>query len=127
MADIKVHLTVAGEDAFYYPDLMLACDPRDRARYYRERPCLIVEVLSNATERIDRREKLLAYNRIDSLQEYLMLSQNEPLAALHRRRDDWHACRIREGSVPIECLDTALDIDTTYADLPLVESSRSGP
>ncbi len=76
MADMKVHLTVAGEDAFYYPDLMLACGPRDRARYYQERPCLIVEVLSEATERIDR----LAYSRIDSLQEYLMLSQNEPLA-----------------------------------------------
>lgn len=29
MADMKVHLSVAGEDAFYYPDLMLACDPTD--------------------------------------------------------------------------------------------------
>lgn len=127
MADMKVHLTVAGEDAFYYPDLMFACDPHDRARYYRERPCLIVEVLSEATERIDRREKLLAYSRINSLQEYLLLAQNEPLAELHRRRDDWHAYRVREGLVPIECLDTALDIDTIYADLPPAESARSGP
>ncbi|MDN5849558.1 MAG: Uma2 family endonuclease [Nitrococcus sp.] len=121
MADMKVHLTVAGEDAFYYPDVMLACDPHDRARYYREHPCLIVEVLSDATERIDRREKLLAYSRIDSLQEYLLLSQIEPLAELHRRRDDRHAQRIREGSVRIECLDTALDIDSIYEGVPPFE------
>ncbi|MDN5872137.1 MAG: Uma2 family endonuclease [Nitrococcus sp.] len=126
MADMKLHLTVAGEDAFYYPDLMLTCDPHHRARYYREHPCLIVEVLSDATERIDRREKLLAYSRIESLQEYLLLAQNEPLAELHRRRDDWHAQRIHEGSVPIECLDTALDIDTIYEGLPPIEASRLG-
>jgi hypothetical protein len=34
---------------------MMACDPADTATYYRTRPRLIVEVLSDSTERIDRR------------------------------------------------------------------------
>lgn len=38
MAGMKVRLQVAGEDSYYYPDLMLSCDVQDRATYYREKP-----------------------------------------------------------------------------------------
>ncbi len=58
--DMKVHIRSGGDEFFYYPDLLLSCDPDGRAEYYREKPCLLVEVLSEATERIDRREKLYA-------------------------------------------------------------------
>ncbi len=118
MSDMKVRLNVAGEDAFYYPDLVLASDPQDRERYYRSRPCLIVEVLSEATARIDRREKLLAYTGIDSLQEYLLLAQDRPEAELHRRQDGWRALRFTEGSIPITCLDTEIPLAATYEDVP---------
>ena len=106
MSDMKVRLRVASDDAFYYPDLMLACDPEDRATYYRTRPCLIVEVLSDTTQRIDRREKLLAYTSIDSLQEYLLLSQNGVEATLHRRVDGWRGQTATTGDVrlPVKSL-----------------------
>ncbi len=50
-----------------------------------------MEVLSESTERIDldRREKLFAYTGIDSLQSYLLLSQDRVQAELHRRADNW--------------------------------------
>jgi len=38
VADMKLRLTFAGQDIFYYPDLMVCCDPDDRAVYYRTRP-----------------------------------------------------------------------------------------
>src|SRR5262245_26554542 len=38
MADMKVKIPSRFADAFYYPDVMVACDPADNARYYRERP-----------------------------------------------------------------------------------------
>jgi len=69
---MKLRIEAAGQTAFYYPDLLLSCDPDDRETYFRRRPCLIVEVLSEATERIDRREKLYAYTQIPSLQEYVL-------------------------------------------------------
>ncbi len=40
-------------------------------------PCLIFEVLSPGTEVSDRREKLVNYQTIGSLQEYVMVSQDE--------------------------------------------------
>ncbi len=119
MSDMKVRLRVASDDAFYYPDLVLACDPDDRAVYYRTRPCLIVEVLSETTERIDRREKLLAYTSIDSLQEYVLLSQNRVEAELHRRADGWRGQVVTAGDVRFQRLDVAVPLATIYEDVPM--------
>lgn len=119
MSDMKVRLRFMNEDAFYYPDLLLACDPSDRAPLYRAHPCLIVEVMSESTERIDRREKFLAYTGIDSLQEYLLLAQDSVEATLHRRADDWRAQRVTEGEVTLACLNVAVPLATIYEDVPL--------
>jgi hypothetical protein len=33
MADMKVYLKIAGEDVFYYPDLLVSCNPEDNEKY----------------------------------------------------------------------------------------------
>lgn len=120
MADMKVRLQVAGEDAFYYPDLMVACDPADDHPYYRTAPCLLLEVLSRSTRRIDEREKLFAYTTIPALREYLVVDQDEPRVTVHYRGPEgWTTSTVAgEGAVDIECLETRLDLATLYADLP---------
>src|SRR5438309_6507916 len=30
MSDVKVRVEIAGEETFYYPDVMVGCDPRDK-------------------------------------------------------------------------------------------------
>ncbi len=85
VADVKLHLKEVGVEIFYYPDLMVCCDPDDRDPYYRTRPCLIVEVLSSGTARTDRQEKLFAYKRLESVQGYLLLEQERMGAILHSR------------------------------------------
>ena len=55
ISDMK--LRVEPSDAYYYPDVMVTCDPTDNESLYKRSPCLIVEVLSPTTESIDRREK----------------------------------------------------------------------
>lgn len=40
-------------------------------------PLLLVEVLSSRTERVDRIEKRMAYQSLPSVQEYLLISQDE--------------------------------------------------
>ncbi len=119
MADMKVRLTVAGDTVFYYPDLMLVCDPEDRATYYRTRPCLIVEVLSRATQRIDRREKLLAYTAMESFQEYVLLSQDRPEAEIHRRDNGWRAEHLSEGELTVACLKVGVPLHVIYDEVPL--------
>jgi Uma2 family endonuclease len=89
MSDVKLRLAIAGKEIFYYPDLMVCCDPTDRAAYYRSKPCLIVEILSASTTRIDCQEKLFAYIQIESLQAYLIVSQETLQATLHRHQDEW--------------------------------------
>lgn len=122
VADMKLRIRAAGETAFYYPDLLLSCDPQDRETYFRSRPCLIVEVLSEATERIDRREKLFAYTQIPSLREYLLLSRNRIEAILHRREPDgWNTLWIDAGAVPFGCLDIEVPLDVIFEDVPLSE------
>jgi len=119
-SDMKLRIEAAGQTAFYYPDLLLSCDPDDRETYFRRRPCLIVEVLSEATERIDRREKLYAYTQIPSLQEYVLLPQDRIEAELHRREPDgWQTLHFYTGAVPFGCLGIAVPLDTIYEDVPL--------
>jgi len=94
MNDMKVRLALMREDYFYYPDVMVASLPADNARYWREQPKLIVEVLSESTERIDSREKLFAYRNIEALEEYVLLAQDRREATVYRRADGWGACRL---------------------------------
>src|SRR5215210_9413337 len=73
MSDMKVRVA---PDLFYYPDVVVACDPAGGDPYVRAEPRLVVEVLSPSTERTDRREKLAAYQSCPSLQEYALVSQD---------------------------------------------------
>ncbi|CAL1241069.1 Uma2 family endonuclease [Candidatus Methylocalor cossyra] len=88
-ADVKLHIPYHREDLFYYPDLMVCCDPTDSHSHYRERPCLVVEVLSESTRSIDTREKFIAYTQIASLEGYLILDQDRIEATLRRRETGW--------------------------------------
>ncbi len=74
-ADMKLKID---EQTSYYPDVMVICDDGDDHAYYKKNPCLIIEVLSDSTEAIDRGEKFYAYRKISSLQAYVLV--NRPLA-----------------------------------------------
>ncbi|MGB5831339.1 MAG: Uma2 family endonuclease [Thiohalocapsa sp.] len=115
--DMKVRLSISRQDIFYYPDLLVSCDPADRETYYRSKPGLIIEVLSESTERIDRRGKLFAYQTIPSLQEYLLVSQDQRELQIHRRADGWAPECITEDSVQLNCLSFDLPLDIAYEDV----------
>jgi Uma2 family endonuclease len=83
MADMKVRIAAA--DVFYYPDVFVSCHASDRKPYFKEHPCLIVEVLSETTEGTDRREKFLTYELLESLKEYVLVRQNRRELEVFRR------------------------------------------
>lgn len=94
MADLKVRLSVNDEDYFYYPDIMVACQPSDNASHFRTEPSVLVEVMSPSTERVDRREKLFAYRTLDSLREYVLIGQDTPeVVAYVRNGQTWSTQR----------------------------------
>jgi Uma2 family endonuclease len=84
-SDFKVRLKSNLDDVFYYPDLVVACGRPGMQDYYVNDPKMIVEVLSPSTEGIDRREKLINYLRIASLEEYILVAQDKSEVTLYRR------------------------------------------
>jgi Uma2 family endonuclease len=82
---VRLHVQTAEGTDLYYPDVIVCCDPTDNAERHRERPTLIAEVESRSTRRADRREKLIAYSSIQSVQEYLIVQQWRGFLEIRRR------------------------------------------
>lgn len=71
---------------YYYPDAFVTCDPRDRAdRYIKRYPKLIAEVLSPSTQTFDGGEKFMDYQKLESLEEYILISQESQRVECRRR------------------------------------------
>ena len=79
-------------DLYAYPDLMIVCG---EARFHDDKgdvllnPTVIFEVLSPSTEKYDRGEKSLRYRtHIESLQDYVLVSQDKAQVEHHHRESD---------------------------------------
>jgi len=117
VSDMKVHIKHKKGEYFYYPDIMVGCEPKDNHKYYLEQPLLIIEVLSESTKTIDRREKLLAYQTISSLKEYVIVSQAEILVEIYRRDDQnkwWKTDFVGEEIVELKSVDLSLQMSQIY-------------
>ncbi|CAA6823713.1 MAG: Uma2 family endonuclease, partial [uncultured Thiotrichaceae bacterium] len=118
-SDIKVRATHF--KSYFYPDVVVGCDDDDADDYYLEKPCLIVEVLSDSTEKRDRREKLLAYMNIPSLQAYLLVAQDRPEVELYYREaaGNWwvQVFENPEDEVMLPCVDRAVTLTEIYEDV----------
>ena len=113
--DLKVRIQTATDERFYYPDIQVTC-AEEAASHYNRSPCLIVEVLSPHTERIDRTEKRAAYKLIDSLQEYILISQETHQVEIHRRADGWHTEYLGDGDVlDLTSIGIEVPVATIYA------------
>ncbi|HET7626389.1 MAG TPA: Uma2 family endonuclease [Verrucomicrobiae bacterium] len=116
MSDVKLRLRISEEDVFYYPDVMVACDPSDAERYFKRRPQVLIEVLSPETESIDRREKFLSYIQIETLSEYILVAQNKMEATVFRRSNKWEPEILNRADevLRIESLNFALPLNLIY-------------
>ncbi len=81
--DIKVRVT---SKVYYYPDVLVSCEENPEDAHFRNSPILIIEVTSPSTKHIDRREKLLFYQQMPSVQEYAVIDQHKIHIELHRRQ-----------------------------------------
>ncbi len=115
MSDMRLRIRFDKTRLYYYPDILVSCDPDDRDRLHREKPILLIEVLSPSTERVDRHEKFMAYTRLLSLQEYVLADQDIPKIEVFRRSQAWEletylpGTRFRLDSVGLD-----LAVDDVY-------------
>jgi len=115
ISDMKVKIKVQKANIFYYPDIFVSCEANHRERYFKTSPNLIVEVLSNSTKTTDKREKRLNYQNIESLQEYVLVSQDEIKVEVYRKNS--------EGNWLMETLgkDDKLRLDSVGLTLTMAE------
>jgi Uma2 family endonuclease len=116
MSDMKVRV---GDD-FYYPDVVVSCAAPPGPFYFITDPLLVVEVLSESTERTDRHEKRLAYQRLPGLKEYVLVAQDRMQAEVYRRTggDDWEIERFDERDhLRLESVDLTVPMAEIYQDV----------
>lgn len=83
ISDAKV-MTNSGK--YYYPDLVITCDDRDRfARDFLQYPTVIIEVLSPTTEARDRGIKQQNYMLMETLQTYILVTSDRPRIEIYQR------------------------------------------
>ncbi len=112
-------------DKYYYPDIIVACGEarfEDNVFDTLLNPTLIIEILSESTAEKDRKEKMDAYETLDSLTDYVLISQTEPRIEHYARLPEggWHY-RIARG------LDAVLALPNIGARLELAKVYRRVP
>ena len=116
MSGIRVNFDLRSDEYFYYPDVLVTCDKRDTHERFVHNPKLIIEVLSESTERVDKREKFFAYTGIPSLDEYLLVSQVCQEVTIFRRAQNWKAETIAgvKAKLTLEALRVTLPLAAIY-------------
>jgi Uma2 family endonuclease len=118
-SDMKVGVLTATDDIFYYPDVQVSCEKNGNEHYNAE-PKLIIEVLSDSTERKDRVEKFYTYRKLASLEEYVLVAQDCLRVEIYRRRNGWDLELLGEGkSFQLESVELNLTVADVYQDVEL--------
>lgn len=122
ISDMKLHVDAAA--AYFYPDVFVTCDERDRAgdaATVKRHAALVVEVLSESTASYDRGRKFELYRRIATLTEVLFVTPDRRQVDLFRRNpgDDSWTLFPRSGHdvLQLASLDLQLPLDSVYDDV----------
>lgn len=116
---VRVRIRATGRAT--YPDLSVVCGRLERDGDDADalvNPVALFEVLSDSTEASDRGDKWAHYQRIDSLQEYVLISQREPRVEVFRREGaHWTYEDARAGQrVRLASVGSELAVDELFAD-----------
>ena len=86
-------------------------------------PTVIVEVLSDSTERWDRVGKFARYRQVNSLREYVLVAQDEMTIEWYTRRDDgewvYRVATGLEGTIQLLSCDVTLNLAEIYNKIDL--------
>jgi Uma2 family endonuclease len=111
-SDLRVKVNATG--LYTYPDMVVVCDEpqfEDEVMDTLLNPRVVVEVLSDSTEKYDRGIKFGHYRQVPSIQEYVLVAQDRPLLERYVRQADgsWVLTAFNDmtlvfafGSIPVQ-------------------------
>jgi Uma2 family endonuclease len=121
--DSNLRVQVPRKVLYTYPDVSVICgqsdpDENDPAGDTVTNPRLIVEVLSDSTEAYDRGKKFDGYRELESLQEYVLVSQEAPRVETFFRQPDgtWLLTPVSglNASVRLRSIETEVALAAIY-------------
>lgn len=122
-SDLKIR--VSNSKRFFYPDVSVVCGANEFADDQQDvilNPTLIVEVSSESTAAFDRGKKFLSYQQIGSLQEYLLVAQDEILVEAYARQgnDTWLYTKVAgpDGILSLPSVECKLALKDVYDKVP---------
>ena len=136
-SDMRVKVSRTG--LYTYPDVLVLCGPpefEDNERDTLLNPRVVIEVLSYSTEKYDRGAKFRHYQQVPSLQEYVLVSQDEPVVEHFARRPDgtWVLTtaagldgELTLATVPARVPLAAVYAGVTFPDHPSGPPDNAGP
>lgn len=117
-SDMKVH--VPSSEGYVYPDLSVVCGEPEFVGDGQDviaNPRLVVEVLSDSTERFDRGDKFAGYRSLPSVIDYLLVAQTRARIEHYERQVDgnWLLREFGPGArLRLRSVEGELDVDDIY-------------
>lgn len=108
-------------EKYTYPDIVVACDKVEFAEEELDsllNPVVIIEILSDTTESYDRGLKFTHYRLIESLQEYILISQYHCQVEKFKRDNDKQGIWFYSS---VEDINSSIKIDSINCELALSE------
>jgi Uma2 family endonuclease len=119
-SDMRVKINKINK--YTYPDVVVACGEEQFEDEHGDtllNPVLIIEILSDSTEAYDRGKKFEHYQSLDSLAEYLLISQDPSRVEHYVRQDDrtWTYTEFHQAEdvVHLPTIDCDLALKDVYA------------
>ena len=110
-------------NSYFYPDVAIVCGEPLFDDDWRDtilNPTVVIEVLSPSTEAFDRGDKFAAFRQLDSLREYVLISQDKRRVELYRRQAEGTWILI-EASAP----ESELRLESVQCHIPLADIYES--
>ncbi|GLK56740.1 Uma2 family endonuclease [Methylopila capsulata] len=106
-------------EAATLPDVMVVCGDLTPGATSTDAPVVLFEVMSAGSEARDRFEKWHVYQRLPSLQHYVLVTRDRPMIEVFDREGGvWSGLRLFEG------LDGVVKLDALGVELPLADIYR---
>lgn len=127
--DMRVKST--RNNSYFYPDVIIVCGKpqfEDNILDTLLNPKVIIEVLSESTERFDRGDKFEEYSNMSSLEEYVLVSQDRmQIQRFTRQAEDHWDMRIFKdtaGDFSLQRVKVAIPMKDIYAGIDFDQGER---
>ncbi len=117
----------------FYPDLTIVCGEKERLQYSENviatlNPTILIEVLSDSTKKFDKTTKLNCYRKLDSLRQYVLISQDEKFIEILKRDSEseksWTTYFYEEGDGAVQIGDCKMLLEDIYHKVELVQAEQ---